>query len=85
MLPPYWHHATLNIGDAVAVGGQHNAMPWQSPALAFEALSARRAAAKKAGEESNPKELEMLVMAPARRDVAVHGAARLLEDLSGAF
>ena len=25
------------------------------------------------------------VMAPARRDVAVHGAARLLEDLSGAF
>ena len=41
VLPPFHHHATLNLGDTIGVAGQSNAFKWTDPVHAATVLSER--------------------------------------------
>jgi hypothetical protein len=56
LLPAYWHHQTLNVGESVAVGGQHNNLRWQDPAEAVRQLRAQQSM----NAVPNPRLLEAL-------------------------
>jgi tetratricopeptide (TPR) repeat protein len=59
ILPAFWHHQTLNIGDSVAVGGQSNAMQWTNPREAVAQLEERLETSSTAAVP-NPRLLEAL-------------------------
>ena len=52
-LPAYCHHATLNVKDSVAFGGQRNKFEWSDRAAAFAGFQAELQ-----GDRSNPRLLE---------------------------
>lgn len=56
LLPAYWHHQTLNLGESVAVGGQHNNLRWQDPVEAVRQLRAQQSM----NVAPNPRLLEAL-------------------------
>eukprot|EP01043_Picozoa_sp_COSAG02_P063515 COSAG02_NODE_9028_length_2356_cov_2.214001_2_plen_478_part_01 len=53
LLPAFWHHATLNIGETMAVGGQQNVFRWSEPLEALEELM------QKSDTGSNARLLEL--------------------------
>ena len=56
IVPPLWHHSTLNLGDSVAVGAQSNALRWETPSQALEMLSAQL---QRAGRDGSGRLLEL--------------------------
>ena len=71
-LPAFYHHATVNLGEAVGIGGQANAFSWASPLQATAVLSDRIAQ-----DPRNPRLLEALADAM-ERSGAKAGALRHL-------
>ena len=57
-LPAYWHHATVNLGEVVAIGGQSNALGGEESSTAVERLQRALTA-----DPANPRLLEAMSVA----------------------
>ena len=63
LLPAFWHHQTLNIGETIAVGGQQNRLQWNDAGAMVRELEAQQ----KEQLAPNPRLLEAVAGA-LRRD-----------------